>query len=113
MRDRISYLSCNIFSIYFRLYFNFIDYILIICADGTPATETRKQKIWKEDRMRVVDRLEQLEEEMKQLHEEWAEFDKNREEIELARRAEETKVKKPVTIIKPAKKRFQKQHMIK
>lgn len=45
---------------------------------------------------------------MKQLHEEWAEFDKNREEIELARAAEEAKYKKPVTIIKPAKKRSSK-----
>lgn len=63
--------------------------------------------------MSVVDRLGQLEEEMKQLHEEWAEFDKNREEIELARAAEEAKHSKPVTVIKPAIKRQGKKPTIK
>lgn len=50
---------------------------------------------------------------MKQLHEEWAEFDKNREEIELARAAEEAKHSKPVTVIKPAIKRQGKKPTIK
>lgn len=50
---------------------------------------------------------------MKQLHEEWAEFDKNREEIDMARAAEEAKFKKPVTVIKPTKKRVGKKPTIK
>lgn len=50
---------------------------------------------------------------MKQLHDEWAEFDKNREEIDLARAAEQAKLSKPVTVIKPAKKRYGKKPTIK